>query len=595
MPEWQPPRPIEIDKKLRDDFRRLLKEYGITTQETDPILAVMFRSFAAQLAEVYEQAATSIPLAILDELMAGLGMPERRARAAQTVVRFALKDGREVFEAGTELIGEAASREKLTFALDCGLEVSNAEIALVAIYQDGKLRLHQGTEPAKEFEQARPSFEAVAAELGPRPAIFIAVNCDAEHLSRHGIYFELSPEARDLRGYLQREVWCLLDEAEGIQKKGLVRPRVGNAGVQRLDWLIGAADEPGTEERQQRLGSRLGTKSLTTQAWADDLLPAGVYGNQSFLLPSIPVDRRFLAKLPKRMEAPLRRIFQQSSQNSGQNSGKDLFERRRAWFYIGLPQEARSISEDLVRVVLHCATASNIEILNETISLPKDGKAIPVANGSRRHLVKPLSIKGERGAEYLPETEPSADEFAGRYKIRQGILEIVRAASTTRGEADDFANVRLLLCNGGSGNNVAPGGIKNFLNRSTPRTLEIRNLTQAKGGDDGETLPHATERFTEMLLSRERPVTLPDLEAVVKTFEPKIREVKAESVLERGADGLHRVQRVTVMLDHNDFALPEEEAAILKRELETTLQERSLLGLKVRVEAKLRGQNDSAG
>ena len=55
------------------------------------------------------------------------------------------------------------------------------------------------------------------------------------------------------------------------------------------------------------------------------------------------------------------------------------------------------------------------------------------------------------------------------------------------------------------------------------------------------------------------------------------------------------MQRVTVMLDHNDFALPEEEAAILKRELETTLQERSLLGLKVRVEAKLRGQNDSAG
>src|SRR5215210_236932 len=119
MAQWQPPRPNEIDKKLRDDFRRMLKDQaGITTQETDPILAVLFRSFAAQLAEVYEQAATSIPLAILDELMAGLGMPERRARAAQTVVRFTMKDGREVFEAGTELIGEAASREKLTFALD---------------------------------------------------------------------------------------------------------------------------------------------------------------------------------------------------------------------------------------------------------------------------------------------------------------------------------------------------------------------------------------------------------------------------------------------------------------------------------------------
>ena len=83
MSQWQPPRPTEIDKKLRDDFRRLLKEYGVTTEETDPILAVLLRSFAAQIAEVYEQAAESIPMAILDELMSGLGMPELRARAAQ--------------------------------------------------------------------------------------------------------------------------------------------------------------------------------------------------------------------------------------------------------------------------------------------------------------------------------------------------------------------------------------------------------------------------------------------------------------------------------------------------------------------------------
>ncbi|HKC89372.1 MAG TPA: hypothetical protein VKG02_25545, partial [Blastocatellia bacterium] len=118
MSQWQPPRPTEIDKKLRDDFRRLLKEYGVTTQETDPILAVLLRSFASQIAEVYEQAAENIPLAILDELMSGLGMPERRALAAQTVVRFSLLSGRESFEGMTELIGESKSREKLTFTLD---------------------------------------------------------------------------------------------------------------------------------------------------------------------------------------------------------------------------------------------------------------------------------------------------------------------------------------------------------------------------------------------------------------------------------------------------------------------------------------------
>src|SRR5687767_4606528 len=104
MPVWSPLRAIEIDKKLRDDFRRMLREYGITMQETDPILAVLFRSLAAQIEEVYQQAADSIPRAVLDELIAGLGLPERGAQAAQTVLRFALTEGRERFEVGAELI-----------------------------------------------------------------------------------------------------------------------------------------------------------------------------------------------------------------------------------------------------------------------------------------------------------------------------------------------------------------------------------------------------------------------------------------------------------------------------------------------------------
>jgi hypothetical protein len=172
MPGWQPPRASEIDRKLRDEFRRLLREYGITTQETDPILAVLFRSLAAQVETVYQQAAESIPRAVLDELIAGLGIPAHGAQAAQTVLRFALKEGRERFEAGAELIGEAPSKEKLTFALDTEIEVSPAQITLVAIYHNRLLRLHHGTGLSKEFEEARPSFEAAPADLGPHPAIF---------------------------------------------------------------------------------------------------------------------------------------------------------------------------------------------------------------------------------------------------------------------------------------------------------------------------------------------------------------------------------------------------------------------------------------
>jgi hypothetical protein len=559
MSQWQPPRPTEIDKKLRDDFRRLLKEYGVTTQETDPILAVLLRSFAAQIAEVYEQAAESIPLAILDELMSGMGMPERRARAAQTVIRFSLSNGRESFEEMTELVGESRSREKLTFTLDASIDVSAARIALVVIYQDGMLRIHHGTEMTKELEDARPSFDGAPAELGNNPAIYIAVDVDtAEHLSRHGFYFELLPEARDLAAYLKREVWCLIDDEGGIRAEGLLRPRAANGGVRKLEWLVGDA-EPRDEA----------------------LLPEGFYGGRIFVLPHIPSTRRFLTRVPMKMEAPLARIFQQAGQ-------KNLFDARRAWLRIGLPKEAANVSEDLIRVALHCATASNIEALNETINFSGDGAVVPLTTGGRRarHLVKMLSVKGERGSTYLLDTEPSADEGAGRYRIRQSRLEI-EPASTPRGAQDAYVNVRALLSNGELGNDVDAGGIKGFLNRATPRMLEIRNVTGAAGGDDGANLMETRRRFTEMLLSRERPVTYPDLEAMTRAFEPKIRAVEAAPVLERGADGLHRVQRVTITLPRDAFILPEIQAEVLKRELESSLQERSLLGLEIRVVVKL--------
>jgi hypothetical protein len=562
MPQWQPPRPTEIDKKLRDDFRRLLKEYGMTTQETDPILAVMLRTFASQIAEVYEQAAESIPLAILDELMSGLGMPERRARAAQTVVKFNISTGRESLTTGTELVGEAASREKLTFALDSPIDISPARIAFVAIYRERMLQLHHGTELPRELEETRPSFEATAAELGSSPAIFIAIEPgDEEHLSRHGFYFEILPEARDLARYLKREVWCLLDNEGGIRAEGLLRPRSGNGGVRRLEWLVGDREAQSAEKQ---------------------LLPEGFYGSRVFILPYIPSERRFLSRIPKKMEVPLRKIFP-----SGQ---KDLFERPRVWIRIGLPKEAESIAEDLIRIVLHCTTASNIEVLNQTINFSADGAVVPLTTGGGRvqHLVKTLSIKGERGTTYRPETEPSAHDYAGRYRIRQSKLEL-EPARTAREIADRYANIRLLLCNGELGNNLAVGGIKSFLNRATPRTLEIRNITGASGGDNGESLTETRRRFAEMLLSRERPVTYPDLEAMSRAFEPKIRAVEAVPMLERGIDGLHRVQKVTITLDRDAFALPEEEAEILKRELESTLQERALLGLKVRVAVNLEG------
>lgn len=556
--EWQPPRANEIDKKLRDDFRRMLREHGVVTQETDPILAVLFRSFAAQVAEVYGQAAETIPLVTLDELMAGLGMPERRAQAAQTVLRFSVEEDEELmFEAGTELIGEAASREKLTFALDTAIGVSAAQLSLVAIYQNGLLRLHQGTELPKEMEDARPSFEAVPAELGLSSAIFMAIDVTEEaHLNHHGLYFELVPEARDLLAYLKREVWCLIDDEGSIRSTGLLRSRAGNAGVRRLDWLEGGS-----------------ASALMPEA---DLLPEGFYGGRVFVFPEVPSERRFLTRMPKQMETPLKRIFQ--------NWSAELFNRPRAWLRISLPQDATSVEEDIVRVVIHCTTASNIEMFNQTINFDAHGTSIPIGNGGGRvrHLVKPISIKGEHGSDYIHESEPTANEQTGRYRFRGGRLEIERA-QTVRGLADSHATVRLLLSNGKLANGVGAGAVTAFLKKLSTPNLEITNLTVAAGGTDGESFKNARLRFSELLLSRERAVTYADLEVMVKAFEPKVRKVLCHPLLERMPDGLRRVQRVTAFVSRTSFTSPDEEAIILQRELEAHLQERALLGLEIRM------------
>jgi len=76
---------IEIDRKLRDDFRRRLKDYGVSAELTDPILGVLFRTFAQQLEVLYGET-DRIRLSLLDELIANLGIEPRMAQPAQSVV-----------------------------------------------------------------------------------------------------------------------------------------------------------------------------------------------------------------------------------------------------------------------------------------------------------------------------------------------------------------------------------------------------------------------------------------------------------------------------------------------------------------------------
>src|SRR5215475_7018562 len=145
MSGWRQPRAVEIDRKMRDDFARRLKEgYGIKSDTTDPILAVLFRTFAVQIEDIYKEAGETIPAAVLDELIAGLGMPERRSRPAQFVVKFSLPNGEQLFESGTELIAETNQGNRLILALDTDIQVSTARLVFGGSYQRGQLRLLSG-------------------------------------------------------------------------------------------------------------------------------------------------------------------------------------------------------------------------------------------------------------------------------------------------------------------------------------------------------------------------------------------------------------------------------------------------------------------
>src|SRR3954447_8739757 len=165
---------IDIDHKLHEDFRRRVAEYGIQTQTVDPVLSVLFRTFAQQLETFYADT-DRIRLALLDELIAGLGIQRRSARPAQTTVRFVVKSGSQLIEAGTALCGNTASGERLAFRTDLDVAVSPAHVAFIAAYEKGAIQLAAPASLDEKFQAARPVLDPIAVNLGPNPALYFAV------------------------------------------------------------------------------------------------------------------------------------------------------------------------------------------------------------------------------------------------------------------------------------------------------------------------------------------------------------------------------------------------------------------------------------
>ncbi len=561
----------EIDLKLRDDFRRYLREYGIESTIIDPVLAVLFRTLASQI-HALSSDTDRLRTALLDELLEGLGFERRFAHPAQVVVRYRCQAESAHVSAGTVLGGEPESGGRMSFTTDYGISVSPARIAAVFVYQclredsrsagadlGGELRLLSGIELPTESLRAGPSYSAVPAELGPHPAIYIAIeNFAPTYLSRHGIFLQTSPEATLLSAQLESENWCLASNDGRFEAAGVLRPRELNAGQHQLHWLKMTDEAAGIQ------------KGVETPS-----LPGGFWRGRCFVLPAIPAQRHFLCDVPQGMETPLRSIFERPG----------LFIRPRAWLRIQLDARVETLHTAISAVYLHAQSASNVECSNQTVNFKENGTTIPVSRetGGRSFLVAPLSITGESGETYLPEFQPSFSPGIGRYRLHQGYLTLL-PGKMPDGSEETYANVRLWMTAGTAGNQMGVARLQSFVKEPPVRGLTVENITAGAGGSDGEGLHSAQRRFSEALLSRQRLLTRIDLETSIRSFDRRITRIDVHPILVRSTRGLRRLHRITVMAGRDRFAAPEEEARVLVNDLHSYLAERVPLDVDVNVE-----------
>ncbi len=556
----QTPNVLEIDRKLRDDFRRHVKNFGVTTETTDPVLVVLFRTVAQQIDQVYSNTAR-LRQSLLHELMSGLQVQQYLAKPAQAAVRL-INDLTEprVLRAGTELNAVASTGERLSFGLDATFEVSQARIAMALSYQDQSLRLLTGVEMSDAIQVMRPSSDPVAVGLGPQPALYIAIeNLSPSLLNRHTLFFELGPGTYPVQHALCHEPWWIFNEDGDLSGEGLLRPCRINGGVYQLAFQLGGNESVGM---------------LDTPLPS---IPDGFYTGRQYLFPPMHAGLPFLSHVPRLLEPALARILNRDASH--------LLSERRLWIKIPMPPNVPALHHAINGILLHTMTASNVFARNQTVQFERDGFSVPVVKegGTPEHLVAPLSVMSLDNDVYEPAMRPGMDASAGRFELANHRLTLYPG---THGDGTPHAgaNVRLWLTNGALGNRVGPGDIGGFANAAALTGIRIAPFTAASGGSDGEHIASEERRFADALLTRGRIVTRQDLETAALAIDRRILDAVTTSGIVRKDSGIRRVERVHLTLDSHAFSKPEIELPALKSQIESSLAARIVQGLELEVE-----------
>jgi hypothetical protein len=564
----------EIAADLRREFELAVHSRYGTQPKPDPVLATVFHALAVQVARVYDEAATVLPVAVLDDLIAALDLPVRAAEPAQAVVCFTGIDRRERVTPQTELVGYARTGEQLGFTLDEAVQLAPTELAFAAVYEAGRLQLLPGIRAPQSEESFPPAGTPVS--LAAPPTIFLAFRADAAHLGELGIFFDILPQDERIARALGRSPWQLLNANGRVYADGILRAVPGRGGTNRLVWFAEAGRNTATSVGANGSKGASGGEETLDPMTVLAPIGEGPYGTRVWIFPTVPPDRRHLLVAPPAIANAIPRLVPADYQ--------DLFGRPMAWVQIPLPAGTRGVADAIQHIAVNCATASNIEIWNEQLPFDRIGSTValrPEGNPAR-HLLGVLSVVGESGTRYVEEADVSADPAHGRYRVRGGRVQC-RPARTAAGRFDTYTMLRLLLCDGERANGLEPGAIRRIESKLDNVTAQVSNLTVSRGGSSPLAYADARLRFAELLRSRERVVTAADIEIASRAFEPRITSVDVDSGAEMTSRGLELVNVVRVRANPSEFADPDAELVRLRDSLERHLESRCVMGHRIRV------------
>lgn len=551
----------QIAHDIRGEFDEAFRELqGSPPRQQDPVLAALFHAFATQISRLYEEANQEFPIGVLDDLIDGLALPPRLAVPAQTVVAFTEIEERESISPETLLSGYSATGERIVFAPDTSIELTPAHLLFAAVYDDGKLHAVAGAS-LPDDGPAIPATATAPLQLGKSPpTLFLALDLDETHLSGLGVFIDVPPRG-PVALALRRSAWQVLGHDGRATDAALLRSRPSRGGISRLEWL----SDPSAVLEDPSVAQVLP-------------LPDGFYGPQIWIFPYVPPERRFRCVIPPAIARAVSTLLPPGYETA--------LDQPLTWLQIPLPVGTTGATHAIRRIEMNCVTASNVEILSQQLRLDRTGQSVNLQPEGRsdRHLMGVLSVTGEGGGRYTEESSVESGIDSGRYRYRNGRLELRPGRSAT-GRYDTSAMIRLLYCDAGRANGLDVGAVRQIgepLARNV--TAAVTNLTVTRGGMAPPGYADARVRFADLLRTRERIVTAGDVDIAVRAFEPRALSVQIESIPEFTEHGFKRAEQVTVRVRRSDFADPDADLLHLRTALQDHLQSRAVLGSRILVE-----------